>query len=231
MGDFNIPLLNSLEEILLESTRMEDVLRWEKYVKADEARAENSLQHSYKASLLATRVLDNEKKHSNEAFDSYIVLKAIILHDLGEIETGDTVYIDKTGEGDKREYEFFKKLISSLPDDIKADLYLAYNIQNAEKNNISDITTKLKEEYPVEIKLFEAIERLGYLVFAYREFRREGKPKILVQTLRNQHNHLVRLANELPGFGSTFYTSETQDSVESFLKEYKGQFIENKGEK
>ncbi len=226
MGELNIPILDGLEELLLTSTEMEDIRRWKKYVKRREARKENSLQHSYKASLLACIVIENEMRYAGN-IDAYKVLKATILHDLGEIKTGDTVYIDKSEERDREEYEFFKDLISRLPEEIRPSFDEAYRLQHSTGEDISILmATKRKE-----LNLFEAIERLGYVVFAYREYKelRKGE-KILVQTLRNQHEHLVRLARELPGFGAVFYTPEVQQNMEEFLKQYEGKFIEKKGE-
>ena len=201
---------------------MQEVIRWEKYVKKGEARKENSLQHTYKASLLGCIILDNELSYIPD-IDAYLILKATVIHDLGEIATGDTVYIDKTEEKDKEERDFFQRLFSTLPKSIKQDLDLAYCLQHA--------TDELKAKYYKEINLFEAIERFGYVVFAYREFKENPKgKKIFVQTMRNQHEHLIRLAHELPGFGAVFYTPEVQQDVEEFLKQYEGQFIEQKGE-
>lgn len=230
MVKLNISILNSLEEMLLESTRLQDVIRWKKYVNSEEAMKENSLQHSYKAALLALKVLENEKKYSEKPFDAYLVLKAIILHDLGEIEAGDTVYIDKNEEGEKHEYNFFRQLTSSLPEHIKKELHVAYHLQYSNKPGFSDTSDKLNEEYPMEAKLFEAIERIGYVIFAYREYVRRNKEKIFVQVLRNQHTHLVNLAKELPGFGKIFYTEEMQHNIDEFLKGYDGKYIEQKGE-
>jgi len=228
MPRLDIKPWNDLEEMLLDSTRLEGVLRWEKYVKRGEAREENSLQHSYKASLLAVIVLENEAQHATD-FNPYFVLKATLVHDIGEIETGDTVYIDKTEEKGEREYAFFRRFISRLPEHIQEAMDNAYNLQNAGKEGFSAIADRLREEYPIEVKLFEAIERLGYIIFAYREFR-AGKEKIFIQTLRNQYEHLIRLADDLPGFGSVFYNQEIQRLVEEFLERYDGKYIEQKGE-
>ena len=119
MAELKIPVLNSLEEILQTSLDMEKSIRWKKYFKRGEARQENTLQHSYKASLLACIVLENEEEYCRNhglpvTFDKGLVLESVILHDLGEIEEGDTVYIDKTADGDRKEQNYFLALITSL---------------------------------------------------------------------------------------------------------------------
>ena len=91
MADLDIPVLNSLEEILQNSLAMENSLRWEKYHRRGEAQEENSLQHSYKASLLAAIVIANERKYSRKDFNGELVLAATIVHDIGEIEKGDAI--------------------------------------------------------------------------------------------------------------------------------------------
>lgn len=223
----DIPNWNILEERLSEALGLERVIRWQKYVKRGEARRENSLQHTYAASLLAIAVLENERRYSD--FDPYLVLKGVIVHDIGEIQTGDTVYMDKSDGVDQQEYCFFREFMSEFPDSVRGGLEEAYNLQHAGKQWFSKMADRLGQEATLEFKLFDAIERLGYVIFAYREYR-NGNEKIFVQTLRNQHPHLVRLAMELPGFGKEFYSQMIQDSVEAFLKGYEGRYTEQKGE-
>ena len=188
------------------------------------------MQHSYKAALLACLVLDSEMEFL-PCINPYLVLKAVVVHDLGEIATGDTVYRDKTEEGDRKEHSFFEELISTLSEKQKERLNDAYHLQHAQKEGFSDIADELRRFYHKEAELFEAIERLGYVIFAYREFKENPRgKKIFVQTLRNQHERLKELAMGLPGFRNVFYTPEIQESVEKFLKGYEGQFIEQKGE-
>lgn len=217
-----IKIFDNLDKFLSKSLEIEKIIRWEKYFKTGKSKKENSLQHSYVASLLALIVLDNEMNNSEIPPNSYLVLKSIILHDLGEIEEGDTVYIDKNEEGDKREYEFFKNLVDNLPENNKESFILAYNLQNTNKNFLKFD----KNKYNKEIKLFEAIERLGYLLFGYNEYTKYNREEIFVQILRHQHKHLVRLSKELPRFGKTFYNGDIRESIEKFLEKYEGKYIE-----
>jgi len=229
MTKLDISLLKTLEEFLLESTKLEEAMRWEKYVKAGEAMKENSLQHTYKGGLLGIMIMENEMKHSDKPFDAYLILKALLLHDIGEIETGDVVYIDKSRGVEEKERDFFVQFVSCLPEDIRKPMKTAYDLQKINKG-LMNAPQELAEKYKLEAALFEATERLGYVIFAYREYARRNKEKILVQVLRNQHHHLMRLAGELPGFGKVFYTGEMQSQIEGFLKGYDGQYIEEKGE-
>ena len=223
----DIPQLNSLEEILDKSVEMEKVTRWGKYFERGGCRKENTLQHSYKTSLLATIILENEKKYQTD-FDPYIVLKATVLHDLGEIEEGDTEYVFKTIQGDRREREFFGKLIKPLGQEIGEGLQKAYDIQTIGKKGFEEITGNMGEKYKKEALLFETIERYGYIIFAYRQYRRDGKEEILVQTLRNQHKKLKLLSERLPGFKEMFYTQRMHESIISFIKSYDGRYIEER---
>lgn len=227
MKKLNFPILNSLEEILETSIKMDKVVRWGKYHDNGECRKETTFQHSYKASLLATIILDNELNYSSD-FNPYIVLKATVIHDLGEIKEGDTVYIDKTLEGDHREYSFFQSLISALPLDVQKRLDEAYNLQNTGKRGFGDVVKEVEKKYSKEAKLFEAIEMYGYLIFAYREHVKDDKEEILVNVLRNQHERLNLVSNHLQGFRTTFYTHEMHDSIVDFLKKYEGKYIEKK---
>ena len=184
------------------------------------------MQHSFKDSLLATVIIENEKRHSKDEFDAYLILKAVLIHDLGEIGKGDILYRDKNMESDKQEHSIFKDLIAALPEDTQNELDVAFNLQHARSTGFSQITDELKKRYPIEIKLFDAIERLGYVLFAYGEYNAGKGIEILIQVLRNQHSYLIRLANDLPGFGKVFYNKDIQKSIQDFLKKYEGQFIE-----
>lgn len=205
---------------------MEDSIRWGKYYKRGEAQKENSLQHSYKATLLASIVIDNERKYSTRDFDAYLVLKATAFHDIGEIPHGDVVHVDKTIEGDKKEYDYFRELMSQLPN--YEELDLAYNLQNIKKPEFE--MEFLKKHCSYEILLFEAIESLGYITFAYRQYRKDKQEKIFVQVLRNHKDIMNNLADQLPGVRKTFYTKEMHENVNQFLEKYDGQFLEQKGE-
>jgi 5'-deoxynucleotidase YfbR-like HD superfamily hydrolase len=225
MRGLNIQKLNSLENILNTSLDMEKVIRWGKYHDAGKARKENTLQHSYTASLLATAILENEKTYSTD-FDPYLVLKATLLHDLGEIKEGDTLYDYKNHGGDLREYGFFKQMMETLPKMTRQEMERAYVLQHLGKKGFERETKRLGKKYKAEKMLFDAIERYGYLLFAYGEYKRSGREEIFVHVLRNQIDKLAELSDRLQGFGKIFYTADMHQQFKEFLKGYEGRYTQ-----
>src|SRR3989344_4109748 len=103
------PLPTSIQGLVATWSRpqqsLRKVIRWGKYVKRG-ARRQDTLQHSYSFALLALCLFPRLRTHVS--FDEHLVLKAILLHDIGEGEVkADTLYIDKNHDGDIAECTAF----------------------------------------------------------------------------------------------------------------------------
>ena len=70
------------------------------------------------------------------------------------------------------------------------------------------IMKKLAKENKTECLLFEAIEKLDYILYAIEQYLERGNRKILVQVVRNQSPHMDKLASEIPGFRENVWTGE-----------------------
>jgi len=112
---------NRLEQqiaFILEIDRLKTVLR--QTVLTDQSRRENTAEHSWHLAMMALVLAE----HSNEKPDLHRVLKMVLVHDIVEIDAGDTFCYDETGNEDKveREQRAADRLFSLLPEDQAREL-------------------------------------------------------------------------------------------------------------
>ncbi len=97
-------------DFIVEIDKLKGVLRKTRPVGLD--RYENSGEHSWHVCLSALMLKD----YSNETIDICHVIKMLLIHDLGEIDAGDTmVYEDGMEEAKLRELEGIKRVFGLLP--------------------------------------------------------------------------------------------------------------------
>ncbi len=99
---------------LVEIDKLKTVLR--KTFLMDRSRLENTAEHSWHVSLMAVVLLE----HANDpSLDLNRVIRMLLLHDLVEIDAGDTFAYDTQGYLDKEEREnaAARRLFGLLPDD------------------------------------------------------------------------------------------------------------------
>ena len=113
--------MESIEKILgfiVEIEKLKDVHRKTKPVGLD--RFENSAEHSWHVCLTALMLKD----YANEEIDINRVIKMLLIHDLGEIDAGDTIiYSSETSENKAKEAAGIGRLLNILPDEM-ADEFL-----------------------------------------------------------------------------------------------------------
>ncbi len=87
----------------------------------NEDRAENDAEHSWHLALAAIIL----SEYSLEKIDLLKVMKMVIIHDIVEIDAGDTYCYDKEGlkTQEKREMEAAQKLFGMLPKDQETELF------------------------------------------------------------------------------------------------------------
>ncbi|MFC6632729.1 HD domain-containing protein [Microbulbifer taiwanensis] len=98
-------------EFIVEVEKLKAVLRKTKPVGLE--RRENSAEHSWHVCLAALMLKD----YANEPVDIDRVIKMLLIHDLGEIDAGDTiVYASETAQQKTAEAEGVKRVLAMLPD-------------------------------------------------------------------------------------------------------------------
>lgn len=111
--------IEKILDFIVEVDKLKNVLRKTKPVGLD--RYENSGEHSWHVCLSALML----KEYSNETVDINHVIKMLLIHDLGEIDAGDTmIYQDDMEEVKLKEFEGIKRIFGLLPPD-KSGEYVA----------------------------------------------------------------------------------------------------------
>jgi putative hydrolase of HD superfamily len=151
--DFPIPLPSDRLErqiaFLLEADKLKGVLRRSYLIHGE--RRENSGEHSWHAALL-TMIL---AEYSNRSIDVCKVIRMMLIHDLVEIDAGDTFIYDAAGNAAKaeREQAAAERVFGLLPDDQR------------------DAVRQLWEEFELqrtpEAKFANAIDRLMPVLHNY----------------------------------------------------------------
>ena len=100
----------------------------------DGQRPENSAEHSWHLALMIPILIE----YSEVKLDELKVIKLLLVHDLGEIYTGDTWLYDEQGKTDSysRELKSLERLCDHLPKDQKTlilDLFYEFESQQTEE--------------------------------------------------------------------------------------------------
>lgn len=86
-------------QFILEIDKLKNILR--RTYLPENGRAENSAEHSWHLAMMAILLAE----HANEPVDVAHVVKMVLIHDIVEIDAGDTYFYDAVGELDKAERE------------------------------------------------------------------------------------------------------------------------------
>ena len=100
-------------EFIVEVDKVKKIIR-QTYL-ADSSRKENDAEHSWHLALMAVLL----QEYSNEEVDLARVIPMVLIHDLVEIDAGDTYAYDAAGSADKRERETkaADRIFALLPED------------------------------------------------------------------------------------------------------------------
>ena len=106
-------------EFMLELDKMKNLYR-QTYV-LHEDRKENDAEHSWHLAILAFLLAE----YSNENINVTHVMKMVLLHDVVEIDAGDTYCYDNEGYKSKaeREEKAAQRIFGLLPDDQRKEFY------------------------------------------------------------------------------------------------------------
>lgn len=104
---------------LMEIDQLKQVFR-QTYL-LDESRKENDAEHSWHFAMYALLLIE----YANEKVDLLKVVKMALVHDLVEIDAGDTFLYDVAGNADKaeREEKAAKRIFGLLPPDVGQELH------------------------------------------------------------------------------------------------------------
>ncbi|HAS6308859.1 TPA: HD domain-containing protein [Vibrio vulnificus] len=115
--------LNKQLALLMELDKLKSVLRRTR-VKSADKRLENSAEHSWHVALMALLM----EEHANEPVNIGRVVKMLLLHDVVEIDAGDTFVYDAVASKQQAEKELAaaQRLSGMLPADQGEELLLLW---------------------------------------------------------------------------------------------------------
>lgn len=172
MKDLNTERLNRQIAFILEIDKLKSVLR-RSYL-LNETRHENSAEHSWHLSVMALVLAE----HVDAEINQLRVLKMLLVHDIVEIDSGDTYIYDAAGNDTKaaREQEAAQRIFGLLPPD-----------QSVE---VQELWQEFEARETPEAKFAAALDRLMPLLHNYhtggRSWREHNISKAQVLRL-NRH--------------------------------------------
>ncbi len=132
-------------EFILEADQLKKIAR--KTTLLDVSRQENSAEHSWHIALL---VLILSEYANHRQLDMLHVIKLLLIHDLVEIDAGDTYCYDEVGGRDqrKREIEAAERIFKILPEDQAIALRALWNEYEAKDTPESKFANALDRVQP-----------------------------------------------------------------------------------
>ncbi|USD59614.1 HD domain-containing protein [Vibrio sp. SCSIO 43140] len=136
--------------LLIELDRLKSVLRRTR-VRSAEGRLENSAEHSWHVAMIALLM----QEHANESVEITKVVKMLLLHDIVEIDAGDTFVYDAQASKEQEEKELAAahRLFGMLPQDQGQELF--------------DVWQEFELAQSPEAKFAKALDRLIPMLLNY----------------------------------------------------------------
>ena len=137
--------LNKQIEFLLEADKIKNVFR--RTYNADLQRKENSAEHSWHLALLSLILAE----HSNIPIDRFRVMSMLVIHDLIEIDAGDTYLYDEEANKTKaeREQKAAERIFGILPNDQAKEIMALWQEFEEKETNESKFANVLDRLDPV----------------------------------------------------------------------------------
>lgn|SRR5690554_630903 len=182
-------------EFILEVDKLKNVIRRNYLV--DDSRRENTAEHSWHSILTALVLF--EYAENKPQLDLLRIVRMIAIHDLVEIEAGDTFMFDTEGNKDKfnRENQAAKKLFTKLPYDQGKEYYELWLEFEKEETHDSIFAASVDKIMPVLLNTYSTgiswreAEVTSEMVFETLVGIKKG-PKKIQDLLKD----LVKLAEE-----------------------------------
>lgn len=131
---------------ILEVDRLKTILRQTKI--SDGSRYENDAEHTWHLLLMSIILLEHA---NNPSLDLLKVMKMLVIHDIVEIDAGDTFAYDEKGNETKRarEIEAADRLFGMLPDDQQQECLALWNEFEERKTDEAKFAATLDRLQPM----------------------------------------------------------------------------------
>lgn len=134
---------------IMEVDKLKEIFR--QSIVSSGARNENDAEHSWHIALMAILL----SEHANEQVDLLKVVKMLLIHDIVEIDAGDTYNYDEEALLDKRQREeaAAERLFGLLPDD--------------QRDEFMELWEEFEEKKTPEARYAAALDRLQPMLLNY----------------------------------------------------------------
>lgn len=229
--------IGEVAQLLSTQDKLKNTFRWDIFPEAKLCRWQSSYEHTIEITWITMRVMFHLKKFYPN-LDLFVLLLGAFLHDYGEIifdssSPGDVNFHDKKENNDHQlgELQVFSKLVNASgreSNEFFADLLPFYLLQyGADQNQINDLIVKFDYQdghdlvfrhKEFESKIFDAIENLGYLVFAYQEYLtgKEHSLSFFLEILKDHSPILFKYSQKIKGF-ELFYSLQDHENILNFI--------------
>lgn len=174
--------LNKQIRFMMEVDKLKTILR-RNHITSH--RRENTAEHSWHITLFALILAE----YSNQEIDVLKVLKMLLIHDIVEIDAGDTFVYDTEGAKDKMERELLasERIFGLLPHD--------------QKDELQTLWKEFEDRQSPESQFAAALDRLNpMLMNVYSEGKTWIDHSISVQQVYNHNQHIAEGSQELWDF-------------------------------
>ena len=132
-------------EFIIEVDKLKDIIRQTNLTNGE--RKENDAEHSWHLALMAVFL----SEYAKEPVDVLQVIKMVLIHDLVEIDAGDTYLYDEAGNGTKaaREQKAAERIFNILPRDQAEELFQLWQEFEDRKTPESKFANTLDRIQPV----------------------------------------------------------------------------------
>ena len=168
---------------ILEADKLKQILRQTPIT--EKSRQENSAEHSWHVALMAILLLEYAK---DSQIDVLQIVKMLLIHDLVEIDAGDTFCYDDQAQQDQhhRELKAAKRIFNLLPSDQAAKMQTLWDEYETRQTINAQYANALDRLQPILINYFtdgEAWQRHNvkrHQVVARNRWIKEGAPQLWV---------------------------------------------------
>jgi putative hydrolase of HD superfamily len=111
--------MQQIIDFILEVEKLKGITRKTRPLGLD--RYENSAEHSWQLAILAISL----ERFAESSIDMNRVVRMLLVHDIGEIDTGDTIFFAETGWEERKAAELnaVKRIFGLLPEDQAAEFF------------------------------------------------------------------------------------------------------------
>ncbi|MDD7184064.1 MAG: HD domain-containing protein [Oscillospiraceae bacterium] len=180
-------------DFITEIDKLKNIYR-QTYV-LNEDRKENDSEHSWHIAVLAFILAE----YSDEPVDVLKTVKMLLIHDIVEIDAGDTYYYDSEGYKSKREREekASERIFGLLPDDQRDEMLSLWNEFEERKTPESKFANVLDHVQPLTLNYKKhGIAWQEHGIYRNQVLERNSYMKDGSETLWNYVNEIVNDAHK-----------------------------------